>query len=57
MNIRQPGHFVIGKGLLLREHKLVPAAWAERVTDDKVYLSVKAGLFDRLPDYHRDERS
>lgn len=54
MNLRQPSHFVIGKGLLLREHKMVPAARAERVTDDKVYLSVGAELFERLPDYNRD---
>lgn len=44
-------HFVIGKGLLLKEHKLVPAQWVTSVDEDKVYLSVEARLFDRLPDY------
>jgi uncharacterized protein YrrD len=44
-------HFVIGKGFLLKEHKLVPAHWVTSVDEDKVYLSVAARLFDRLPDY------
>jgi uncharacterized protein YrrD len=44
-------HFVIGKGFLLREHKLVPALWASSMDDDKIRLSVDASLFDRLPDY------
>ena len=44
-------HFVIGKGLLLKEHKLVPAHWVDKVDEDKVYLSVEARLFDRLTDY------
>ena len=48
-------HFVIGKGLLLKEHKLVPALWVSSVDDDKIRLSVKSRLFDRLPDYHPDE--
>ena len=44
-------HFVVGKGFLLKEHKLVPAQWVASVDEDKIYLSVKARLFDRLPDY------
>ncbi len=44
-------HFVVGKGFLLKEHKLVPAQWVTSVDEDKVYLSVEARLFDRLPDY------
>ena len=44
-------HLVVGKGFLLKEHKLVPAHWVTTVEDDKVYLSVEAHLFDRLPDY------
>lgn len=50
----QLSHFVIGKGFLLKEHKLVPAHWVDRVSDDKVYLSVEARLFERLPDYQPD---
>jgi uncharacterized protein YrrD len=44
-------HFLVGKGFLLKEHKLVPAQWITSVDEDKVYLSVEARLFDRLPDY------
>jgi uncharacterized protein YrrD len=45
-------HFVIGKGFLLKEHKIVPASWVDKVDDDKVRLSVESSLFDRLPDYN-----
>jgi uncharacterized protein YrrD len=44
-------HFVVGKGFLLQEHKLVPSQWVTSVDESKVYLSVEARLFDRLPDY------
>lgn len=44
-------HFVIGKGFLLKEHKLVPGQWVNTVEEEKVHLSVEAQLFDRLPDY------
>lgn len=47
-------HFVIGKGFLLREHKLVPAAWVSSMEDQKIRLSVESRLFDRLPDYKPD---
>jgi len=45
-------HFVIGKGILLKEHKLVPAFWVSSLDDDKLRLSVESSLFDRLPDYN-----
>lgn len=44
-------HFVVGKGILLKEHKLVPSHWVTSVDESKIYLSVEARLFDRLPDY------
>jgi uncharacterized protein YrrD len=48
-------HFVIGKGFLLKEHKLVPTFWASSMDDDnKIRLSVDSSLFDRLPDYEPD---
>lgn len=47
-------HFVVGKGFLLKEHKLVPSQWVSRVDEGKVYLSVEARLFERLPDYQPD---
>lgn len=45
-------HFVIGKGFLLKEHKLVPADWVSDVDEDSIRLSVNGRLFERLPDYH-----
>src|SRR5215211_977783 len=45
-------HFVIGKGILLKEHKLVPAFWVSSMDGDKLRLSVESSLFDRLPDYN-----
>ena len=45
-------HFVIGKGFLLKEHKIVPAFWVDKIDDDKIRLSVESDLFDRLPDYN-----
>ncbi|HEX5944350.1 MAG TPA: PRC-barrel domain-containing protein [Anaerolineales bacterium] len=48
-------HFVIGKGFLLKEHKLVPAHWASSMDDEeKIRLSVDASLFDRLPEHNPD---
>jgi uncharacterized protein YrrD len=47
-------HFVIGKGFLLKEHKLVPAFWVSNMDGDKLRLSVDARVFDRLPDYNAE---
>lgn len=47
-------HFVIGKGFLLKEHKLIPEFWVDNVEEDKIHLSVDARLFDRLPNYNPD---
>jgi uncharacterized protein YrrD len=47
-------HFVIGKGFLLKEHKMVPAFWISGMDGDKLHLSVESTLFDRLPDYNPD---
>jgi uncharacterized protein YrrD len=47
-------HFVIGKGFLLKEHKLVPAFWVSNMDGDRLRLSVDARVFDRLPDYNAE---
>jgi hypothetical protein len=47
-------HIVIGKGFLLREHKLVPADWVSSMEAQEIRLSVESRLFDRLPDYKPD---
>lgn len=44
-------HFVVSKGLLLKERKLVPAEWARTVLQDEVYLSESSDLVDDLPEY------
>jgi uncharacterized protein YrrD len=44
-------HFVVGKGFLLKEHKMVPSHWVTNIKDNKVHLSVDARIFERLPDY------
>ena len=44
-------HFVVGKGFLLKEHKMVPSHWVTNIKDNKVHLSVDARVFERLPDY------
>jgi len=36
---------------VLKEHKVVPAHWVTSVSEEKIYLSVAARLFERLPDY------
>jgi uncharacterized protein YrrD len=43
-------HFVISEGFLLKERKLVPAFWVEKVAEDEIHLSVESGLFERLPE-------
>lgn len=47
-------HFVVGKGFLLKEHKLVPAFWVTTMDGDKLRLSVEARQFEKLPDYNPD---
>lgn len=44
-------HLLITKGLLLKEHKAIPAEWIDDASEDKVVLSVDHALTDRLPDY------
>ena len=51
---RRVTHFLISKGLLLKERKFVPVRWISSVTEDEVHLKVESRLLERLPDYHRD---
>jgi len=43
-------HIVVSRGFLMKEYKLVPTMWITDVTDEKVYLSIDANLFERLPE-------
>ena len=44
-------HFVVSEGLLLKERKLIPAAWVDRVYEDEVHLSVGSTMFEVLREY------
>jgi len=44
-------HFVVCKGLLFKEYKLIPTIWISNVTDDKVYLLIGSSTLDKLIDY------
>jgi hypothetical protein len=44
-------YFVISKGLLLKERKLVPTFWVSRLDEENVYLAVGSHLLDELRPY------
>ncbi len=45
----QVTHFLIEKGLLVKEHRLIPVKWVERLSDDEVNLAVDVSTVERLP--------
>lgn len=44
-------HIVITKGLLFKDRKLVPAAWINTLTEERVLLKVEADFLEGLPEY------
>ena len=44
-------HIVVGSGLLSKEYRLVPTFWIKTVTDDKVFLKIKADFYEKLPEH------
>lgn len=44
-------HILVTDGLILKEKKLIPAAWLAHVLEEEVYLSVDADFVENLPDY------
>jgi uncharacterized protein YrrD len=44
-------HFVITRGVFLKERKLVPAQWVRSIEENKVHLIVSSQLLERLPPY------
>lgn len=44
-------HFVIGKGFIFKERRLVPASWIKSISDKTVILSVSQAVFKNLPEY------
>lgn len=43
--------FVVEKGLLNKEHKLIPSQWISQVSDDEVHLAVNAREIEQLSAY------
>ena len=48
---KRASHIVVSRGLLSKEHKLVPTLWITDVTEDKVYLTIDSEMFERLPEH------
>lgn len=42
-------HFLIVKGLLVKEQRLIPVGWVDRLANDEVHLAIDSGTVDRLP--------
>ena len=47
-------HFLISQGLLFKQHKLVPADWVQRISEEWVHLAVGSEQLADLPDYEED---
>lgn len=45
-------HFVLTKGLLFPEKKLLPMAWVKSVRDEQVQLNVETAILERVRPYH-----
>jgi uncharacterized protein YrrD len=49
----QISHFVISKGLLFTEEKLIPVSWVQGYDSDKLKLVVNEKIVENLPEYQR----
>lgn len=47
-------HFVVSKGILFTEKKLVPVSWIRDIEEEQVRLGVNARQIERLPDFEKD---
>lgn len=47
-------HFVIAKGLLVKERKIVPLDWVRNMGEDEVSLEMDENFINRLPDASGD---
>jgi uncharacterized protein YrrD len=50
----QVTHFVISRGLLLKERKLIPVEWVSEFGEEEIHLVVSPRFLDALPDYTVD---
>jgi hypothetical protein len=44
-------HFLVSKGRLLKEKKMVPVEWVDTFAEDRVRLAVGSSVIAGLPDY------
>ena len=49
-------HFLIARGLLKKEKKLIPAGWLDRLGEDELRLAVGSNTVERLPVVEPDAR-
>jgi uncharacterized protein YrrD len=49
----QVTHFIISKGLLLKERKLIPTNWISVFGDDEIRLAVGSRIVEQLPVYEK----
>ena len=45
----QVTHFVIAKGFLVKENRLIPVGWVDRLADNEVHLAIDSNTVERLP--------
>ncbi len=45
----QVTHFVIVKGMLAKEHRLIPVEWVDRLAENEVHLAIDSNAVERLP--------
>ena len=46
-------HFVISKGIVFKDEKLIPATWVHGFDDDRLKLVVDSNIVKELPEYQR----
>jgi len=48
-------HFLVTKGTLFSERKLIPLAWVEQICEDEVHLTISSHQLEHLPEYKSDQ--
>jgi uncharacterized protein YrrD len=46
-------YFLVSRGLILKERKLIPIDWVQEVTENRIKLGVDTKVIQQLPDYPR----
>jgi uncharacterized protein YrrD len=45
----QVTHFLITKGFLVKENRLIPVGWVDRLAENEVHLAIDSNIVERLP--------